>query len=148
MIWQSSRLLGAYTGNAKYDSNARLMAAAVALVESLQGPVVLCGDWNTKPTDFEVLDQLTAHMGSEDLALTYSRRVGSPPELTCMNATRHTFAFGNQDVIGMLHKVHVSFHDDLDKHAVLCVDLVVPDANPYVWKWPMPRRLTDAVPDV
>ena len=167
-VWQSSRLLhavvqsgklvmhfvvvylapGAYIGNAKYDSNARLMASAVALVEPLRGPTVLCGDWNTKSTDFEVLDQLTAHLGFEDLALTYSRRTGCPPEPTCMNATRHTFMFGNQEIIGMLQKVQVSFHNDLDKHSVLCVDLAVPSENPYVWKWPMPRRLTDAVPDI
>ena len=168
MVWQSCRLQhvvvqsgklpihfivaylapGAYIGNMKFDSNARIMSAAVALVESIQGPVVLCGDWNTKSTDFEVLDQLTAHLGFEDLALTYSRRTGGPPEPTCMGATRHTFCFGSQEVIGMLQKVEVSYHDCLDKHSVLCVDLAVPSTNPYVWKWPRPRRLVDAVPDL
>ena len=167
-VWQSARLLHvvvqsgklpvhfivvylapcAYLGSVKQEANAKVMASAVALVESVQGPIVLCGDWNSPSSDFEVLDQLTGQLGFEDLALTYSRRSGVPPEPTCMGATRHTFAFGNQEIIAMLNRVQVCFHDDLDKHAVLCVDLGVPQSNPQVWKWKMPRKLAEVEPDL
>ena len=48
----------------------------------------------------------------------------------------------------MLDRVQVCHHNDLDKHSVLCIDLRVPQTNPQVWKWKMPRKLVEVEPDL
>ena len=139
---------GARTGTVRYESNACVLASAAALIEVLKGPILLVGDWNSPATEFEVIRQLQEHGGFQDLALVFQRRTGFEPQPTCMGVTRHTFAYGNTEVVGLLREVQVRFPHDLDKHSVLCIDLDVPRENPYVMKWLTPKGLTGAKPDL
>ncbi|CAK9099420.1 unnamed protein product, partial [Durusdinium trenchii] len=167
-VWESCRLLhvtvqawdipvhvlvmylapNAILGSLKYDSNCRIVAAAALLAERLMGPVLLVGDWNCPADSFEAVRLLGSNYGFADLAALWSERAGSPLEPTCAGATRHSFAFGNTEVQRFLGPVEVRHPFDLDKHAVLVVDVQFPRANPTVLRWLRPQPLADLVPDV
>ncbi len=70
------------------------------------------------------------------------------PEPTCRGATRHTFAFGNADVVRYLKRTFVGAHFDLDTHSVLFVDVDLPTGNPIQLKWPAPLPLEHADVDL
>ena len=112
------------------------------------GPVLVVGDWNCPADSFEAVRLLGSNYGFADLAALWSERTGSPLEPTCAGATRHSFAFGNTEVQRFLGPVEVRHPFDLDKHAVLVVDVQFPRANPTVLRWLRPQPLADLVPDV
>ena len=130
----------------KYVLNCKLVHWAVQIAESINGVVLLAGDFNTKWQKFDELQDLS-HKGWQDTHERASANFGTPLEATCKQATRHTFLLCNPSMYPFLKHAKVSFPYDLDSHAVLQVGFDLPTYNPKVYKWLLPRTLDHCVFD-
>eukprot|EP00438_Fugacium_kawagutii_P015502 Skav201350 [mRNA] locus=scaffold2643:37261:41997:+ [translate_table: standard] len=161
-IWESSRLLisvvqfyqipihvatlylypNAVPGSEKYERNCALVRAAVQALSSINGPCMICGDFNMPWRHFQDLRDLSLE-GWSDAHEVSSARTGLPLEPTCKSATRHTFAIVNSGLLRFFDHAQVAHRDDLDSHAVLKLTFDFPSFNVSAWKWPQPHSLDD-----
>ena len=124
----------------RYILNCKLVHWAVQIAESINGLVLLAGDFNTKWQKFDELQELS-NKGWQDTHERAATNFGTPLEPTCKQATRHTFLLSNPGMYPFLKHAKVSFPHDLDSHAVLQVGFDLPTYNPKVYKWLLPRTL-------
>ena len=122
-IWQSQRIhfgvvqvgvlavsvVTVYLTSRKYLENCEIIHAAVQLVRSVSGPVILAGDFNTTLTAFEDLRGLLMD-GWVDAAAFDAGRRGVQPEPTCQRVTRHTFCVVSPLMVPTLGTSQVCFH--------------------------------------
>lgn len=161
-LWASSRLLysvvqffqvpihvvtlylipNAVPGSEKYERNCSLVRAAVQILAHVNGPAMLCGDFNIPWRHFQDLRDLALE-GWVDSHEVSSARWSEPLEPTCKSATRHTFGLVNAGLLRFLVKVQVVHRNVFDSHAVLQVEFDLPIANVPVWKWRQPFPLDD-----
>eukprot|EP00438_Fugacium_kawagutii_P030029 Skav210980 [mRNA] locus=scaffold712:336637:344883:- [translate_table: standard] len=134
----------AVLGSDKYERNCALVRSAVQVLSSVNGPCMLCGDFNIPWRSFQDLRDLALE-GRVDAHEVSSARTGLPLEPTCKSATRHTFAILNSALLRFFDCAEVAHRNDLDSHAVLKLTFDFPSFNVPVWKWPLPHTLDDFI---
>eukprot|EP00438_Fugacium_kawagutii_P008452 Skav217433 [mRNA] locus=scaffold1729:261303:262415:+ [translate_table: standard] len=125
-------------GSFRHQLNCQLLEWASNIVQDLEAPACILGDFNSPWTDYDSMESL--HLkGWADLHLLCSQMLGVDPQPTCKQATRHTFVLANPGLRSFVRSVWVDFEDDLDSHSVLLAKFSVPSYNPLVWKWLLPK---------
>eukprot|EP00438_Fugacium_kawagutii_P036116 Skav236835 [mRNA] locus=scaffold1027:49372:59337:+ [translate_table: standard] len=131
---------GAPPSSRRFDENSAILACAVDIALSLNGLVVLGGDFNAPATTFTPIGTLEQH-GFCDAAIVALQKFGTPLQPTCLDATRHSFGYISSALVPLLTAVQVTNPHDLPTHALLRLSFDLPAVNPRVYKWLSPRPL-------
>lgn len=85
-------------GSLRFEVNNSILHWVVKICQSLVGPVMVCGDFNSPLTRWPAVRGLQER-GWVDLALIQAEATGVEPQPTCLGATRHTFQLANSTLV-------------------------------------------------
>ena len=108
------------------------------IVIGVQGVRLIQGDFNQAPGHLQQ-QQIWMRYGWMNLQSLAEQCLDHQHVMTCKHATEPDQIWLSPEACRLFRQIHV--HENFTDHCTLSFDMVIPSANPVVYKWPLPARI-------
>ena len=103
-----------------------------------EGPAIISGDLNV-PLDHLQIWPTLQRAGWKDAHVLSQQLNGHEEEMTCSEATRHSFILINPPLVACLKECRTTKHFIFSQHPVLFADFAIENLQANSWVWKLPK---------